>query len=92
MTFMVHSEKLEEYFKQFDLEKLLDFMRRIYRFHYVKTRGDDGLYFWFGDRDWDMKSYCPMIHLGNYSIIFIDYSEDQIIKKYDRYYRLKAFI
>lgn len=92
MGFLIHSPKLEEHFKQFDLEKCIGFLMTIFKFHYVKTRGDDGLYFWFGDRDWDMKSQCPMMHLGNYSIIFIDYSEDQVIKMYDRYYRLKAFI
>jgi len=92
MTFMIHSPKLEAHFKQYDLEKCLSFMRAIFQFRYVKTRGDDGVYIWFGDRDWNQKSHCPMMHLDHCSIIFIDYTEDQVIEKYNRYQKLKAFL
>lgn len=93
MTNVFHAPKLEEYFKQHDLEECLSFMREIFRFRYTKTRGaGDGVYIWFGDRDWDMKSQCPTINIGHCSIIFIDYTEDQVIEKYDRYYRLRAFL
>jgi hypothetical protein len=92
MTLEFHSPKLEEYLKQYDLEKCISFMRAIFSFSYTKTRGDDGVYIWFGDRDWDINSKCPMAHVGYCSFIFIDYTEDRVIDKYNRYYKLKAFI
>jgi hypothetical protein len=92
MSKSFHSPKLEEYFKQFELEDCISFLRKIFRFSYTKTRGDDGAYIWFGDRDWDMKSQCPLIHIGYCSIYFIDYTEEQVIEKYDKYHKLKAFL
>lgn len=87
-----HSPKLQEYFKQYELESCLSFLRSIFTFRYVKTRGDDGVYLWFGDKDWDMNSRCPLIHLDYCSIYFIDYTEDQVIEKYEKYYKLRAFL
>ena len=92
MSYTPYSPKLEAYFKQYDLEKCISFMRSIFRFSYTETRGDDGVYIWFGDRDWDYKSQCPMAHVGYCSFIFIDYTEDQVIDKYSKYYKLKAFL
>ena len=92
MSFEFHSPKLEEYFKQYDLEKCISFMRTIFRFSYTKTRGDNGVYIWFGDNDWDMKSQCPVIDMGCCTIYFINYTEDEVINKFTRYYNLKAFI
>jgi hypothetical protein len=87
-----HSPKLEEYLKQYELESSISFMRKIFPFSYTKTRGDDGVYIWFGDRDWGRDSKCPMAHVGYCSFIFIDYTEDQVIDKYDRHYKLRAFL
>ena len=86
------SLKLEEYLKQFDLEKTISFMRSIFKFSYTKTRGDDGVYIWLGDRDWIPKDTCPMAHVDWCSFIFIDHTEDQVIEKYNHYYKLKAFL
>jgi len=85
------SIRLEDYLKQYDLEKSISFMRAIFHFSYTKTRGDDGVYIWFGDKDWGTNSKCFIAHVGYCSFIFIDYTEDQVIDKYDRYYKLKAF-
>jgi hypothetical protein len=92
MSHTIHSPKLEEYFKQYDLEKCISFMRTIFRFSYTKARSNDGVYIWFGDRDWDYKSLCPMANIEYCSFIFIDYTEDQVIHKFDKYQRLKAFL
>ena len=86
------SSKLNEYFKQFDPEECISFMRKIFKFHYTKTRGDDYVYIWFGDRDWDMKSICPVVDISYCTIIFINYTEEQVIEKYDKYQRFKAFL
>jgi hypothetical protein len=92
MNYDLYSPKLEEYLKQLDLEKAISFMRSIFKFTYTKSRSDDGVYIWFGDKDWDMKSKCPIAHVGYCSFIFIDYTEDQVIEKYNKYFSLKAFL
>lgn len=92
MSFLVRSDKLEEFIKELDQEKFIGLMREIFTFSYTKTRGDDGLYMWFGDRDWDMKSTCPMAHVGLITFIFIDCTEDQVINRYNRYYKIRAFL
>lgn len=86
------SFKLEEFFKQYDLEKVLDFLRTIFRWHYCKTRGDDGVYIWYGDNDGPMETWGPLVHLGRVSLYFVNYTEDEVIEKYSRYYNLKAFL
>lgn len=92
MSFLVRSLDLEDFIKVLDQEKFIKFLREIFNFSYTKTRGDDGLYMWFGDTDWDMKSTCPMAHVGSVTFIFIDYTEEQVIEKYNRYYKLRAFL
>jgi hypothetical protein len=86
------SDKLTKFFQDKDPEKCINFLREIFIWSYTKTRGDDGCYIWFGDRDWDYKSHCPMVDISSCTIIFIDYNEDQVIDKYNRYYKLRGFL
>lgn len=48
------SIKLEEFLKQFDLEKTISFMRAIFKFSYTKTHGD---------KVWDMNSKWLMLDI-----------------------------
>ena len=96
MTIEKRSHRLEAFIQARDcsqyLEKIISFLREIFPFSYTKARGDDGVYIWFGDKDWDQNSRCLIAHVGHVSFIFIDYTEDDIIDKYNRYYELKAFL
>lgn len=87
-----NSIKLENFLNQYDLEKAINLMREMFSFQYTKSRSNDGVYIWFGDKDWETDSICVTAHIGYCYIIFIDYTEDQIINKFTKYYKLKVFL
>jgi len=89
---MIHSPKLEKFIQQHDFESCISFMREIFKFSYTKSRGETGVYIWLGDKDCISDSDCLVAHVEYCSFIFIDYTEDQIIEKYNKYYKLRGFL
>lgn len=100
---MIRSKKLEEFFKAYEPEWLHDFLVVVFGCVYVKSRNspDLGLCCWYGvkPKDWDdpwPHSWTEIWAEVNSALpslaIFINYTEDEVIHKFTKYQKLKAFL
>lgn len=113
---MIHSPKLDEFFKNHNPEKLHYFLKDVFGYTYTKTYSDCGLYTWLGatrqefDNNLGIDRNAPMAYVYQkweprppttewrsseppvILYIFINHTEDQVIDKFNRYQRLKAFL
>jgi hypothetical protein len=55
---MINSEKLNDFFKDYEPNALLEFLRKSFGTCYIKTHGSGGLYIWYGtDSSPDLDEY-----------------------------------
>ena len=105
---MTQSEKLQELFSVYNYEKLHMFLSDIFGITYVTTHYDCGVYVWLGatrlefDNNWKLDYNAPSVHIkigsdigqiiGENIYIFLNHTEDQVINKFNKYQKLKAFL
>ena len=104
----MHSDKLQELFNKYEYEKLHMFLSDIFGVTYVKTYSDCGLYVWLGatrlefDNNWKLDYNAPSVHIktkhdigqaiGENIYIFLNHTEEQVINKFNKYQKLRAFL
>ena len=105
---MIRSDKLEEIFATYEYNALQSFLSDIFGITYVKTYSNCGLYIWVGaerkefDYNWELDNDSPEAHIktgwdtndviGENIYVFLKHTEDQVINKFNRYQKLKAFL
>lgn len=95
---MIRSDKLTNFFRRYEARPCLNLITEIFGLTYVKTRGDDGIYCWVGvnrsefDQDMYIDEFSPSVDVAYATCVFIRHTEDQVIEKFTRYQKLKAFL
>lgn len=92
----IHSTKLDEFFARYDPEWCYGFIKVIFAPWGVSTRSDQGTYLWLGDYGRNITRIhtdCPNALIGTSLCCFLEQkTEDEVIHKFIKYEKLKAFL